>query len=99
MANYPSDLCLLKKKVFSSWDKFQIPFPGGKGMFVWGQPIWVERDLPNRKLSWPGLELERSLNRLTAQAELAVQASDPLQYFLRSMSSHDMIDKDPPFEV
>jgi hypothetical protein len=59
----------------------------------------VRGDLANHKLSGPGLELERSLNRLTAQAELAVQDSDPLQYFLRSMSSRDMIDKDDTFEV
>ena len=59
----------------------------------------MKRDLSNNKLSGAGLELERSLNRLTAHAELAVQDSEPLQYFLRSMSSHDMIDQDDPFEV
>ena len=59
VANCPSDFCQLKKKVFSSWDQFQIPYPGGKGLFVWGQPIWVKGDLPNDELSGPGLELEK----------------------------------------
>ncbi len=66
---------------------------------MWGQPIWVNGNLPNDQLSGPGLELERSLNRLTAQAELAVQDSDPVQYFLRTMSSHDMTGKNDTFEV
>ncbi len=57
---------------------------------MWGEPIWVKGDLANDHLFGAGLELERSLNRLTAQAELAVQDSDPVQYFLRRMSSSDM---------
>jgi hypothetical protein len=59
----------------------------------------VKADLANDQLFGQGLELERSLNRLTAQAELAVQNSDPVQYFLRLRSSHDMIDKDDTFGV
>ncbi len=59
----------------------------------------MKAELANDKLFEPGLELERSLNRLTAQAELAVQNSDPVQYFLRSQSSHNMIDTDETFGV
>ena len=59
----------------------------------------MNADLANDKLFEPGLELERSLNRLTAQAELAVQNSDPVQYFLRLRSSHDMIDTDETLGV
>ncbi|HNP60145.1 MAG TPA: hypothetical protein PKM72_04845 [Nitrospirales bacterium] len=67
-------------------------------MFVWGPPIWVSEDLSNEQLSGPGLELEGSLNRLTAQAELAVQDSDPVKSFLRRMSSPDMIEKTQTFD-
>jgi hypothetical protein len=66
---------------------------------VWGPPIWVKEDLPNDQLSGPGLELETSLNRLTAQAELAVQDSDPVESFLRRMSSQGMIHKNETFNV
>jgi D-alanyl-D-alanine carboxypeptidase len=59
----------------------------------------VKKDIPNEELSGPGLELEGSLNRLTAQAELAVQDSDPVESFLRRMSSRDLIDKNEPFDV
>lgn len=66
---------------------------------MWGPPIWVREDLPNEQLSGPGLELECSLNRLTAQAELAVQDSDPVASFLRRMSSPDMIEEKPTFDA
>jgi hypothetical protein len=66
---------------------------------VWGPPIWVSQDLSNEHLSGPSLELEGSLNRLTAQAELAVQDSDPVESFLRRMSSPDMIEKNQTFDA
>jgi len=59
----------------------------------------VKEDLPNEQLSGPGLELETSLNQLTAQAELAVQDSDPVESFLRRMSSPDMIVKNENFKL
>jgi hypothetical protein len=66
---------------------------------VWGEPIWVKGDLANDQLVGSGLELERSLNRLTAQAELAVQDSDPVQHFLRRMSSPDTTGKNETPEM
>jgi hypothetical protein len=58
----------------------------------------VSGDLANDKLSGPGQELERSLNLLTAQAELAVQESNPVQYFIRAMASRNTVSKNDPFE-
>ena len=80
------DLCLLKKKVFSSWDRFQIPYPWTKGLFVWGDPLWVPPDLGKEALVEQGMELERALNTLTGHADLAVQQSDPLGSFLHAMN-------------
>ncbi|HNP27584.1 MAG TPA: hypothetical protein PKK23_00975 [Nitrospirales bacterium] len=65
---------------------------------MWGSPIWVEKDLSNEQLSVSGLELEGSLNRLTAQAELAVQDADPVESFLRRMSSQNLIDMNETFD-
>lgn len=66
---------------------------------MWGPPIWVSEDLSNEQLFGPGLELEGSLNRLTAQAELAVQDSDPVESFFRRMSSPDLIEKKQTFDA
>ena len=65
---------------------------------MWGSPIWVEKDLSNEQLSISGLELEGSLNRITAQAELAVQDADPVESFLRRMSSQNLIDMNETFD-
>ncbi len=82
-----ADVCLLKKKVFSSWDRFQIPYPGGKGLYVWGQPLWVTPDRSPKQISEEGMELERILNDLTARAELAIHSDDPVQQFLHNMKN------------
>lgn len=33
-----------KKKIFKSWDAFLLPLPFSRGVFVWGDPIYVEKD-------------------------------------------------------
>jgi len=63
---------LLKKKVFASWDRFVVPFPLSRGLFVWGKPIWVPRDATEEDLETKRLELETALNRITAEADEAM---------------------------
>lgn len=33
-----------KKKVFASWDAFNLPYPFSRGVFMWGEPIYVSKD-------------------------------------------------------
>lgn len=33
-----------KKKVFASWDAFNLPYPFSRGVFLWGEPIYVPKD-------------------------------------------------------
>ncbi len=33
-----------KKKVFGSWDSFNLPYPFSRGVFMWGEPIYVSKD-------------------------------------------------------
>ena len=51
-----------KKKVFASWDRFNLPYPFSKGAFLWGEPIYVKKedDLEQKRV-----ELERSLIEMT----------------------------------
>jgi lysophospholipid acyltransferase (LPLAT)-like uncharacterized protein len=49
-----------------------VPYPWSRGLFLWGQPLWVPRETDEHQLEAKRLELEASLNRLTAQADEAV---------------------------
>src|SRR3712207_1268996 len=68
----PAGLCLLKKKLFASWDRFMVPYPFSRGLFLYGKPIWVAREDHDASLETSRLELETVLNQLTAEAEGAV---------------------------
>ena len=51
---------------FGSWDRFQVPRPFSRGVFVWGEPLRVSRedDLEERRQT-----LEDSLNAITRRAD------------------------------
>jgi lysophospholipid acyltransferase (LPLAT)-like uncharacterized protein len=49
-----------------------VPYPLGRGLFVWGKPIWVPQDAAEEDLETKRLELETALNRITAEADEVV---------------------------
>src|SRR6185437_3754651 len=62
-------LCLFKKKLFASWDRYMVPYPFSRGLFLYGNPLRVSREADDASLEATRLELETVLNRLTDQAE------------------------------
>lgn len=60
---------MLKKKVFSSWDRFIVPYPFSSGIYLWGNPIRVERDADAETLERIRVELETALCSLSSEAE------------------------------
>ena len=58
-----------KKKLFASWDRFMVPWPGARGLFLWGSPLWVPRTAGPEELEAKRVELEDALNRLTVEAD------------------------------
>ncbi len=52
--------------VFRSWDKFVLPLPFSRCVLLLGSPFWVNSDSEIEKVR---AELERSLTRLTEEAE------------------------------
>jgi lysophospholipid acyltransferase (LPLAT)-like uncharacterized protein len=84
----PLTFACSKKKVVSSWDQFQIPYPSTKGLFVWGDPVWVASTVKKDEMGEYCADLQRVLNTLTERAERAVQQPDPASCFLRIMK-HD----------
>lgn len=58
-----------KKKVFSSWDSFIMPYPFSKGVFICGEPVRVSSSAAPGEMEEARARLEDALNRLTAEAD------------------------------
>ncbi len=58
-----------RRKVFQSWDRFNLPFPFSRVVYVWGEPLWVSRDTSREGLEEKRLLLERRLKQITEEAD------------------------------
>ena len=58
-----------KAKVFKSWDRFMLPFPGTDGQVAYGEPIYVPADTEGEALERYCVQLEEELNRITQAAD------------------------------
>lgn len=54
---------------FNNWDKFTINFPFGKGVVVWGDPIYVKKDSSNNDIEGYRNILQDSLNMASEKAK------------------------------
>jgi lysophospholipid acyltransferase (LPLAT)-like uncharacterized protein len=66
---FPVTFGASKKKTFDSWDRFITPYPFSRGVFIWGEPIWVRRDADAAESEARRAELERALNEITDRAD------------------------------
>lgn len=51
-----------RKKVFASWDAFNLPYPFSRGAFLWGEPVYVSKD---DDMEEKRKELETKLREMT----------------------------------
>ena len=65
----PAACAVSRRKVLSSWDRFAVPFPFSRGIYIWGEPLSVPRDADGETLEALRLSLERSLNEISAAAD------------------------------
>ncbi len=66
----PVSFSASRKKIFNSWDRFLLPYPFSRGVFIWGEPINVDPDGDRNYLEERRLLLEKRLNELTEEADL-----------------------------
>ncbi len=58
------------KKIFlNTWDRFLLPIPFSRGVFIWGEPIHVDPKGDRTHLEEKRLLLENRLNEITEQAD------------------------------
>lgn len=67
----PVSLGLSRRRVLNSWDRFLLALPFGRGEIRYGTPIHVPRDADPATLEACRMQLERELNRLTRELDLA----------------------------
>lgn len=58
-----------RKKLFNTWDRFLLPCPFSRGVFIWGEPVHVDPDGDRDHLEQKRVLLERRLNELTERAD------------------------------
>ena len=59
-----------RKKIFRSWDRFLLPYPFSQGVFIWGEPLHVPRQMDDNAFEKKRLLLERRLREITDRADL-----------------------------
>ena len=61
--------------VLSTWDRFHLALPFGRGVFVWGEPIEVEPELDEAGVEHARLLVENRMNEMAEHADRRVGRS------------------------
>ncbi|WP_419798561.1 MAG: lysophospholipid acyltransferase family protein [Terasakiella sp.] len=72
MAQVPVIPCAfgsVSRKHVRSWDRFCVAFPFSKGVFVWGNPIYVPKEAKGAELEAYRLKVEDELTRVTNESD------------------------------
>lgn len=66
---FPFTFSATPRKVLHTWDRFILPLPFSRGVFVWGDPIVVDPAAGTSEMEQKALLLERRLHELTELAD------------------------------
>ncbi len=61
-----------RRRVIASWDRFHLALPFGRGIFLWGEPIEIARDLDEAGTERARLLVETRMNAMAAEADRRV---------------------------
>ncbi|MCA1733603.1 MAG: lysophospholipid acyltransferase family protein [Acidobacteria bacterium] len=65
----PGALIAPRKKRLSSWDRFEIPLPFSRVLYLYGDPLVVSRDLSEDQFEAARASLERTMIELAEEGE------------------------------
>jgi lysophospholipid acyltransferase (LPLAT)-like uncharacterized protein len=74
----PISFSASKKKIFNTWDQFLLPFPFSKGVFIWGEPIFIDQKGDRSHLEEKRALLENRLKELTEKADHYFDSPRPI---------------------
>lgn len=72
----PAAYSAKRRHVFGTWDRFIAPYPFTRGVFVWGEPIWLDRDDPHPRAEREAVE--QALLAVTNEAD-AMFGHEPIK--------------------
>ena len=61
-----------RRRVLTSWDRFHLALPFGRGVFLWGEPIEIAAELDPAGLEIARLRVEDRMNELAREADRRV---------------------------
>lgn len=64
----PVTYSVVRRRVINSWDRFILPWPFNRGIYLWGAPIDVHSD-ESETLEQATLRVEAEMNALCAEAD------------------------------
>ena len=67
-----------RRHIMQTWDRFHLPLPLSKGIFVWGEPMTVPPDADEATVEAARALLEARLNAITAEADRRMGHAPPL---------------------
>ncbi len=65
----PVSFSASKKILLNTWDRFLLPYPFSTGVFIWGDPIYIDPNGDRNHLEERRQLLQNRLNELTEQAD------------------------------
>lgn len=68
----PCTFSVARRKAFDSWDRFILPKLFGKGLIIWGTPVYVSKSTTDAELETLRLSIETEMNALLAEADTAL---------------------------
>ena len=68
----PCTFAVQRRKIFDSWDRFVLPKLFGRGMIIWGTPVYVSKDADDGEIERVRLTIETEMNALLAEADTAM---------------------------
>ena len=66
---YPVAFSTSRRKVLGSWDRFILPLPFSRGVFVWGAPVEADPEDSEETVETMRLKIEEALNTVTEKAD------------------------------
>jgi hypothetical protein len=65
----PLSFSASRRKIFNSWDRFLVPCPFSRGVYIYGDPVWVDRNADEDEIAAQSSLLQKRLMQITDAAD------------------------------